>query len=125
MPEHVHFLLYPKEETYSISDILKSIKQSSSRQVTDYLKANKPESLKYLETGQAERKYRFWQKGGGYDRNYFTPDEIRKQVEYIHNNPVRRGLVERPEDWKWSSAGFWLTGKTGPVIIERDYFPLL
>jgi len=31
-------------------------------------------------------------------------------IEYIHNNPVRRGLVSRAEDWKWSSAG-WHEGK--------------
>ena len=30
--------------------------------------------------------------------------------EYIHNNPVRRGLVSRPEQWEWSSAG-WYEGK--------------
>jgi hypothetical protein len=31
-------------------------------------------------------------------------------IEYIHANPVRRGLVQRPEDWKWSSSG-WADGK--------------
>jgi hypothetical protein len=31
-------------------------------------------------------------------------------IEYIHNNLVRRGLVRRPEDWQWSSAG-WFQGK--------------
>jgi hypothetical protein len=30
--------------------------------------------------------------------------------DYIHDNPVRRGLVSRPADWKWSSAG-WFDGK--------------
>jgi hypothetical protein len=33
-------------------------------------------------------------------------------MEYIHNNPVWRGLVKRAEDWKWSSAG-WKEGKNG------------
>jgi len=55
----------------------------------------------YLETGLSGRKYHFWQKGGGYDRNYITPKEIIKQVNYIHDNPVRKGLVDGPEEWDW------------------------
>ena len=123
MPEHVHILLYPKEEIYSISDILKSIKQSSSRRIINHLRENKPSSLVYLETGISGRKYRFWQKGGGYDRNYYKPKEIIKQVYYIHDNPVRRGLVDGPEEWHWSSAGFWMLEEEGPVVVERENFP--
>ena len=34
--------------------------------------------------------YRFWQRGGGYDRNITDPATLRVMIEYIHNNPVRR-----------------------------------
>ncbi len=49
-------------------------------------------------------------------------------IEYLHANPVRRGLVSGPEDWKWSSAG-WSEGKNslrpdpvdlGGVILYLD-----
>lgn len=46
----------------------------------------------------------FWQRGGGYDRNVRGEDALREKIGYIHANPVRRGLVERAEDWVWSSA---------------------
>jgi putative transposase len=39
-------------------------------------------------------------------------------IEYINANPVRRGLVDRPEDWPWSSAS-WYAGLR-PVPIEID-----
>ena len=39
-------------------------------------------------------------------------------IDYIHLNPVRRGLVERPEDWKWSSFP-WYAG-VRPVPLEID-----
>ena len=41
--------------------------------------------------------YRFWQRGGGYDRNFNEPESIYAEIEYLHNNPVRRGwlLVRR------------------------------
>jgi hypothetical protein len=40
-------------------------------------------------------------------------------IDYIHGNPVRKGLVEKPEDWKWSSAG-WLEGKNSlkPDVVD-------
>ena len=48
--------------------------------------------------------FRFWQEGPGYDRNLFQPDSILAAIDYVHAGPVRRGLVERPADWRWSSA---------------------
>ncbi len=53
---------------------------------------------------------------GGYDRNAYEPHTLLAMIEYIHANPVRRGLVKRAEDWKWSSAG-WHAGKN---ILRPD-----
>jgi len=47
--------------------------------------------------------FRFWQEGPGYDRNIRKDDTLRAAIDYIHRNPVRRGLVGGPSDWKWSS----------------------
>jgi putative transposase len=52
--------------------------------------------------------FRFWQEGPGYDRNLNTSASIEAAIEYIHQNPVRRGLVKRAVDWKWSSASWYL-----------------
>lgn len=43
---------------------------------------------------------------------------FQQKVDYIHFNPVRRGLVEEPQDWKYSSAGYYMTGKKGIVKID-------
>ena len=42
-------------------------------------------------------------------------------LRYIHCNPVRRGLVVRPEGWKWSSFGHYATGAEGVVEIESQW----
>jgi hypothetical protein len=42
-------------------------------------------------------------------------------ARYIHRNPVTRGLVERPEDWQWSSFRHYLTGADGVVEIESQW----
>ena len=122
MPEHVHIMIYPINEIYSISDILKSIKQSISRKFINYCRWNKPQLLSHLETGLKSPRYRFWQDGTGYDRNYYGSEEILKQIEYIHNNPVKRGLTDDPMKWRYSSAEFWIKGGYSPVIIRLDHF---
>jgi len=48
--------------------------------------------------------HRIWQDDGFYDRACRDDAEVREIAEYIHHNPVRKGLVERAEDWLFSSA---------------------
>ena len=54
---------------------------------------------------------RFWQAGGGFDRNLWNAKAIHSSVNYIEYNPVRAGLVNAPEDWQWSSARTRYTNK--------------
>ena len=56
--------------------------------------------------------FRFWQEGPGFDRNIFSKDAINGSINYIHENPVKRGLCLRAVDWKWSSARFYLDEPT-------------
>jgi len=62
----------------------------------------------------------FWQDGGGYDRNIVSDRELYEKVQYIHDNPVRRGLIGRPADWPWSSAR-WYERREG---LAMDSFPI-
>ena len=125
MPEHVHLLIFPRNEVYSISVILKSIKQSVSRKAVHYLRTCNPGGLKALATGQRSCPYRFWQAGGGYDRNIWSSEEAHEKLTYIHENPVRRGLVTGLEDWPWSSWHAWEKGIDDPLPVDRKSFPLL
>jgi putative transposase len=69
--------------------------------------------------------YRFWQRGGGYDRNVFEPATVFQQIEYMHNNPVRRGLCAKPEDWLWSGAAEYAGVRVGPLRLDRESLPVL
>jgi hypothetical protein len=44
-----------------------------------------------------------------------------EKLRYIHRNPVKRGLVDRPEDWLWSSFRHYATGAEGPVELESQW----
>jgi len=109
MPEHVHLVIFPRKNSYSISDILTDIKQPVTRRATRYLRDHSPQYLGAIRSHKPGGKvvHRFWQRGGGYDRNLFDPEAVHAEIDYIHANPVRRGLIERPEDWAWSSAGYY------------------
>ena len=125
MPEHAHLLIWPPNPGYAIQGILKSIKQSVARRALIYLRKHSPTGLKRLATGQRGKPYRFWMPGGGYDRNTIKLDTVSNAVEYLRNNPVRRGLAPVAEEWYWSSAREWEEPSTGPIPIDRESFPHL
>jgi putative transposase len=67
--------------------------------------------------------FRFRQEGPGFDRNLFSPAAIAASIDYIHLNPVKRGLCEKAIDFKWSSARFHLAGITDvrlPSLTKPD-----
>jgi len=126
MPEHVHLALYPLQET-KIAAILKTLKQSVSKRAINWLKENSPDYLPTIEDVQpnGKRTYRFWQRGGGYDRNLRSVRDIHEKILYIHQNPVVRGLAPRSTDYRWSSAKAWETGVNDPLSIDRASVPSL
>ncbi|MBX9654768.1 transposase [bacterium] len=126
-PEHVHMLIWPMEQEYSISKILSTLKQSVSKRALVFLKQNAPEYLTRLEDIQPNgtRHHRFWQRGGGYDRNVTEPSTILKTIEYLHNNPVRRELCRQASEWPWSSAREWESPGAGLLRLDRESLPTM
>ena len=59
----------------------------------------------------------FWQTRY-YDFNVWNPEKTTEKLKYMHRNPVKRGLVSKPEDWAWSSFRHYRTGLEGTVEIE-------
>ncbi len=122
MPEHVHMLVYPRRPHYEVAAFLKSVKQSVARKAISWLRQSSSGLLGKLRIVRAGRvEHRFWLEGGGYDRNIFDEATAWTCVEYIHRNPVRRGLVDAPSDWLWSSAR-WYEQLDG-VKLEMDDCP--
>jgi putative transposase len=80
MPEHVH-LLVNEPRRGLLSRTVQALKLSVSMR---------------------SRERPFWQ-AHYYDFNISMHEKFVEKLRYIHRNPVRRGLVEKPEDWKWSS----------------------
>jgi putative transposase len=101
MPEHVHLLISEPERT-SLSAALQMLKQNTAH------KLRLPEGSP------------FWQPRY-YDFNVWSEDKRVEKLRYIHRNPVKRGLGDRPEDWRWSSFRHYATGVEGVVEIESQW----
>ena len=68
------------------------------------MKSNAPEWLGPVTVPEGPRlRHRFWQRGGGYNRNITSTEALHAVIEYIHANPVRRGLVASAEAWECSA----------------------
>jgi putative transposase len=116
MPEHFHLLMRPRSSDQRAAEILRGIKAGFAKIVIRRWRELDAPILKRI-TDSAGRT-RFWQTGGGYDRNLFSEQEVIEKIAYIHRNPVRRGLSVSPCEWRWSSAGWYKKVQTysGPEI---------
>ena len=95
MPEHTHLLVSEPKKSL-LSKAIQALKLSVS----------------------VQRKERpFWQ-ARYYDFNVHNELKRVEKLRYMHRNPVKRGLVEKPESWAWSSFRHYATGETGTVEIE-------
>jgi putative transposase len=105
MPEHVHLLISePKQGTPST--VLQKLKLRVSRKLRRRRRSGSVAQLRlpFDEAGEPLRA--FWQ-ARFYDFNVYTRGKMVEKSNYMHANPVKRGLVEHPKEWPWSSWGFY------------------
>ncbi|MBA2704468.1 MAG: hypothetical protein H0U60_11515 [Blastocatellia bacterium] len=106
MLDHLHLIT---DAELKPSKILRFVNGITSRRVIDHLKKHgHNSSLQKLRHEDKERRYRYslWD----HNNNVFSiasEDMFMQKVNYIHQNPVRAGLVEKAEDYRWSSVRIW------------------
>jgi putative transposase len=116
MPEHVHLLMSePPQGTPSA--VLQKLKLRVARKLR---KCRRPVSAGQMRLPFAEAREplrAFWQ-ARFYDFNVYSQGKKREKLNYMHANPVIRGLVKHPRDWRWSSWAFYQGGSAGLVGID-------
>jgi len=100
MPEHFHLLLWPRDG--NVTALLRRLKAPLAKRIIARWRELDAGILGRITN--AKGMARFWQAGGGYDRNIDSESEFHEKIDYIHANPIRRGLVKAAMDWPWSSA---------------------
>ncbi len=105
MPEHVHLLMSEPEQGV-LADAIHYVKLSFAKRLRS--------RERRVELGS------FWQKRY-YDRNVRDAREFSIKLRYLHRNPVKRGLVKDPREWKWSSFRHYALREVGVVEIESEW----
>ena len=117
---HVHLLVNPREPGIKIGRYAGTIKEIVARRGISWMQKHAPDWIPRITVKEGDHtRRRFWHPGGGYDRNVTELKTLASMIEYIHANPVRRGLVERPVEWEWSSARWYVGIEPVPIPMDR------
>jgi putative transposase len=108
MPEPIP-LLRSEPEVGTPSTVMQVLKQRTARALL-------PNQL----LGETPARFPFWQ-ARFYDFKVWTVKKRVEKLRYRHRNPVKRGLVAEPEDWRWSSYRFYLLDQAGTVGVDQGW----
>jgi len=125
MPEHFRALIWPGPEA-NPSQIMQKLEDRTALFVLKNLKENLtyPSCRKMLArvtlppTVHHHAHYRVWN-WRGYDMNIWTPKKRDEKLNYMHNNPVKRGLAKQPGDWPWSSWRYYFWNDISRLAMDR------
>ena len=85
MANHVHLFIYPTRDEYKIATILQSIKGKTSKRYRDVLLGeNAARYEKICIKVRGKKVFRFWQTGGGFDRNLWNANAIHSAIHFVH-----------------------------------------
>jgi len=115
MPEHIH-LLISEPAKGTPSTVLQVLKQRVSRRLRRNRRAPTGQLKLRFEDGE-DSLPRFWQRRF-YDFNVWSLKKRVEKLQYMHMNPMKRGLVAHPKDWPWSSFSFYSEFKHGLIHID-------
>jgi putative transposase len=123
MPNHVHLLVSePKQGT--IATVIQSLKIATARYEKTHIcqkMADMGHTVQRMaDMGHGVQARPFWQRRY-YDRNVRNNEEFINDLKYIHRNPVKRGLVDKPGDWAWSSYRHYALDEQGIVAVESPW----
>ncbi len=120
MENHLHLVVGSDDLSEEIGDF----KSFTARTIIDTMKENGQLGiLGALEDAKLEHKkdrtYQLWQEGS-HPEEIISDEMMRQKIEYIHHNPVRRGYVDEPTDWRYSSARNY-AGLPGLIRVTMEW----
>ena len=125
MSNHLH-LIVSASEPKKLSDILRDFKKFTSSQILKAIPENEKESRKnwmlwiFKKAGEKNNRnneYQFWQQDN-HPVQCDTNDILESRITYLHENPVRAGIVREAQDYIYSSAIDYYTKEKGLVDID-------
>lgn len=120
MPSHFHAIVFDAEcDPNRLKSTLIDFRKFTGSQLISFCDKHAPPAFNtaFRNHAGSDRLRRFWQPTQ-HPEAIFSEDFWQQKLDYIHNNPCRKGLVRRPEDWRYSSAAYWLKGQMVEVKIS-------
>lgn len=116
LENHLHLIASSPKLSKEIGDF----KSFTARRIIDYLETQNASMLLnqlewYRERHKVDQKYQLWQEGS-HPQQILDDEMMIQKLEYIHNNPVKRGYVDDPTHWRYSSARNY-AGKSGLIDV--------
>lgn len=117
MSNHVHLVISAKE--HNTSDILRDFKKYTSKQLIKAIQEHPAESRRewmleiFKKAGEANSRNTSWQfwRQDNQPKELYSEKFTSQKLDYIHNNPVEAGIVEKAEEYLYSSAKDYYNGK--------------
>lgn len=122
MPEHIHLVTSNLEEV-NLSDIMRDFKRFTSKEISTQLERDNKNFMlevfkKSAHTGKGNTEYKVWQ-DDFHPEAIYSEKFLQQKIDYIHFNPVRRGLVSKPEAWVYSSASNYLLDDETIITVDK------
>ena len=131
MPHHLHLIILPSSKG-NISEIMRDFKKYTAKEIIQRLEEERQFDIldifhktvqRYHPTGN--RKYQVWE--DRFDELALYSDKVfRTKLDYIHNNPVKEGLVDSPSDYPYSSVRNYNSDNHSVIWVDcEDGFRLM
>lgn len=115
MPTHSHLIVFDSEfNVPRLQQTLQEMRKFTGRRLADYCEDNMPAVFGQALHGtrRTDRKRQFWQQSR-HPVAIWSREFWQTKVDYLHDNPRRKGLIREVSDWRFSSAGYWLLDPAG------------
>lgn len=109
MRNHIH-LIWQLKAGFKPADVQRDFLKFTAQSIKEDLKKHHPQVLAYFKVEAKDRKYQFWERNP-LSVELWNEEVLAQKLHYIHQNPVRAGICTRPEQYKYSSALLYHTGK--------------
>jgi REP element-mobilizing transposase RayT len=111
MPTHFHGIVFLRKfDPEALKNALTDLRKFTGRRLIAYCQKHMPGCFDevFVASAGQDRQRRFWQ-ATSHPERIETEWFYRQKLEYLHDNPCRKGLVRRGEHWRFSSASYWMS----------------
>lgn len=120
MTNHIHLIVSSMNN--SLSNLIQSFKRYTTKEIKRALQQDRRQHIsKLIEKSFSKKKdsiFQIWQTSN-YPEFIETDKFLFQKLDYIHNNPVEKGYVNKPEEWKYSSARNYELGDDSVIKINK------